>query len=45
MPRAPASKLAISVDRDVYAKVIKAAAHEGMSVSAWITAAARQALV
>jgi hypothetical protein len=45
MPRgAPASKLAITVDRDVHAKVIKAAAEDEMSVSAWLTAAARQAI-
>lgn len=45
MPRgAPASKLAITVDRDVHAKVIKAAAEDKMSVSAWMTAAARQAI-
>lgn len=45
MPRgAPASKLAITVDRDVHAKVIKAAAEDQMSVSAWLTAAARQAI-
>jgi hypothetical protein len=45
MPRgAPASKLAITVDRDVHAKVIKAAAEDHMSVSAWLTAAARQAI-
>lgn len=45
MPRgAPASKLAITVDRDVHAKVIKAAAEDRVSVSAWLTAAARQAI-
>jgi hypothetical protein len=45
MPRgAPASKLAITVDRDVHAKVVKAAAEDQMSVSAWLTAAARQAI-
>lgn len=45
MPRgAPASKLAITVDRDVHAKVIRAAAEDQMSVSAWLTAAARQAI-
>jgi hypothetical protein len=40
----PAAKLAISVDRDVHAKVLKAAEAEGVSVSAWMTAAARRAL-
>jgi hypothetical protein len=45
MPRgAPASKLAITVDREVHAKVVRAAAEDQMSVSAWLTAAARQAI-
>ena len=45
MPRgSPATKLAISVDSDVHAKVLKAARADGMSVSAWMTAAARRAL-
>lgn len=45
MPRgAPASKLAITVDRDVHAKVVEAAAAEHVSVSAWLTMAARQAI-
>jgi hypothetical protein len=38
-------KLAITVDADVHAKVLDAAAAEGSSVSAWITAAARRALL
>jgi hypothetical protein len=38
-------KLAITVDADVHAKVLDAAAAEGASVSAWITAAARRALL
>ena len=46
MPRGnPAVKLAVSVDADVHAKVLDAAAAEGTSVSAWITAAARRALL
>ena len=46
MPRGnPAAKLAISVERDVHAKVLKAAEAEGVSVSAWMTAAARHALL
>jgi len=46
MPRGnPAIKLAVTVDADVHAKVIEAAEAEGTSVSAWITAAARRALV
>lgn len=45
MPRgAPALKLAITVDRDVHAKVIEAAAQDDMSVSAWLTEAARRAI-
>jgi hypothetical protein len=38
-------KLAVTVDSDVHAKVLDAAAAEGTSVSAWITAAARRALL
>lgn len=45
MPRgSPAIKLAITVDRDVHAKILSAVEAEGSSISAWITAAARQAL-
>jgi len=42
MPRgqAFATKLAITVDPDVHAQIIAAAAAEGLSVSAWMTAAA-----
>jgi hypothetical protein len=43
MPRgAPAPKLAITVDSDVHAKVLRAAAEDNVSVSAWMTAAARR---
>ena len=46
MPRGnPAVKLAVTVDADVHAKVLVAAAAEGTSVSAWITNAARRALL
>jgi hypothetical protein len=46
MPRGnPAVKLAVTVDADVHAKVVDAAAAEGTSVSAWITNAARRALL
>jgi hypothetical protein len=45
MPRGnPATKLAITVDSDVHAEVVNAAEAEGVSVSAWLTAAARRAL-
>lgn len=46
MPRGrPSPKLAITVDPDVHRRVLAAAADEGMSVSAWMTAAARRALL
>lgn len=46
MPRGnPSPKLAITVDPEVHGRVIDAAAAEGMSVSAWMTEAARQALI
>lgn len=46
MPRGnPAVKLAVTVDADVHARVLDAAEAEGTSVSAWITAAARRALL
>ena len=46
MPRGnPAVKLAITVDSEIHAKVLDAAEAEGTSVSAWITEAARRALL
>jgi hypothetical protein len=46
MPRGdPSPKLAITVGSDVHARVLAAAADEGVSVSAWMTAAARRALL
>ncbi|HEX4621595.1 MAG TPA: hypothetical protein VH208_08510 [Myxococcaceae bacterium] len=46
MPRgSPARKIAITVDRDVHAQVVRAAKKEHQSVSAWLTAAARRALI
>ena len=46
MPRGnPAIKLAVTVDAEVHAKVLEAAEAEGKSVSAWITDAARRALL
>jgi hypothetical protein len=46
MPRGnPSPKLAITVDPDVHARVVEAAAAEGVSVSAWMTKAARRALL
>lgn len=46
MPRGrPSPKLAITVDADVHEQVLVASAEEGVSVSAWMTAAARRALL
>jgi hypothetical protein len=45
MPRgSPSPKLAITVDPDVHENILAAAAREGVSVSAWMTSAAREAL-
>jgi hypothetical protein len=45
MPRGkPSPKLAITVDPNVHGQVLAAAAAEGVSVSAWMTEAARRAL-
>jgi hypothetical protein len=46
MPRGkPSPKLAITVEADVHDRVLDAAAAEGVSVSAWMTSAARRALL
>jgi hypothetical protein len=46
MPRGkPSPKLAITVDADVHDRVLEAAAAERLSVSAWMTSAARRALL
>ncbi len=46
MPRGnPSPKLAITVDPDVHAQVAAAARDEGVSVSAWMTSAARRTLL
>ena len=46
MPRGkPSPKLAITVDADVHEQVLVAAAETGLSVSAWMTEAARRALL
>ena len=46
MPRGnPSPKLAITVDADVHHGVVEAAGAEGVSVSAWMTKAARRALL
>jgi hypothetical protein len=45
MPRGnPSPKLAVTIDPSVHARILAAAAREGLSVSAWMTAAAREAL-
>jgi hypothetical protein len=45
MPRGnPSPKIAITIDPDVHENILAAAAREGMSVSAWMTVAAREAL-
>jgi len=45
MPRGnPSPKLAITVDPDVHRQVLDAAEAEGVSVSAWMTEAARTTL-
>jgi len=45
MPRGrPSPKLAITVDPDVHRRVLDAAADDDVSVSAWMTQAARSAL-
>lgn len=46
MPRGnPSPKLAITVDPVVHENVLAAASREGVSVSAWMTTAAREALL
>jgi hypothetical protein len=45
MPRGnPSPKLAITIDPQVHENILAAAAREGVSVSAWMTGAAREAL-
>lgn len=45
MPRGnPSPKLAITIDPDIHEKVLAAAASDRVSVSAWMTSAARKAL-
>ena len=45
MPRGnPSPKLAITVDPEIHQNILTAATRDGVSVSAWMTAAAREAL-
>ena len=38
-------KLVLTLDRSLHARVVAAAAADGVSVSAWVTEAAREALI
>lgn len=45
MPRGnPSPKLAITIDPDVHQDILAAAARDGLSISAWMTRAARETL-
>jgi hypothetical protein len=45
MPRGnPSPKLAITINPDIHENILAAAAREGVSISAWMTTAAREAL-
>jgi hypothetical protein len=45
MPRGnPSPKLAITIDPDIHRDIVAAADRDGVSLSAWITNAAREAL-
>ncbi len=45
MPRGnPSPKLVITVNPNIHENILRAAAREGVSVSAWMTTAAREAL-
>lgn len=45
MPRGnPSPKLAITIDPKIHEKILAEAAREGVSVSAWMTSAAREVL-
>jgi hypothetical protein len=45
MPRGnPSPKLAITIDPDIHRDILAAAARDAVSVSAWMTTAAREAL-
>jgi hypothetical protein len=45
MPRGnPSPKLAITINPDIHEDILAAAARDGVSVSAWMTTAAREAL-
>jgi hypothetical protein len=45
MPRGnPSPKVAITIDPEVHRNILAAAARDGVSISAWMTMAAREAL-
>jgi len=45
MPRGnPSPKIAITIDPNIHENILAAAARDGVSVSAWMTTAAREAL-
>jgi hypothetical protein len=45
MPRGnPSPKMAITIDPEIHKNIVQAAAREGVSISAWMTGAARDAL-
>ena len=45
MPRGnPSPRLAVTIDPDIHENILAAAARDRVSVSAWITSAAREAL-
>ena len=45
MPRGnPSPKIAITIDPGIHKNIVAAAAREGVSISAWMTAAARETL-
>ena len=43
-PGNPSPKLAITADPEIYENILAAAARDGVTVSAWMTVAAREAL-
>jgi hypothetical protein len=44
MPPATITKLAITIDPEIHQYILAAASRDGVSVSAWMTTAAREAL-
>ncbi len=44
LPGRPRGELTITIDPEIHKNILAAAAHDRVSVSAWMTAAAREAL-